>query len=511
MPATPSLYVGDREPYELLILGCSCYNPSPERSERAEWNKLYLFAGRAKTGKPAAQRWEPTPFSLAFASQDCQGQGESCPPPRLQPHSVARHLRKGLEAILGHEPRRKFLRAQPVSLTRGHLRRDLSGYMVCEKTDGVRAFLWYTKDFRTGGQAIYLVDRKYSFHRVDTRTPIAQVCDDVVLDIEVVVHNDDTFSGVVFLVFDCLAYGGASIVQKKLTSRLGFAKKFEGELKGKAAPMPVLVTVKKFLPAGDVEKCLKEMEIVHHGTDGLILTPPREYRFYTDGDLFKWKPARENTVDSQSLLEFAAMVAAWRPGKEAILECWRDERGRWQPKLDKINQKDVPRFRDDKETANFFKVAENVIASLEDNITERQLKLAAKRSQVKPGGYFELMGGHEREAQQAKFDRVAPFFVNSRLVSPSGYRPVSPPPFRKWGPQRDKAPSWGGQQTTHFDSSASDWCPRNAVFSGTKRKRSAFTSSSLHLHPSSPDGHDSERKRSDSGVSESFAAIPGGG
>ncbi|KAF2811407.1 uncharacterized protein BDZ99DRAFT_274823 [Mytilinidion resinicola] len=28
MPATPSLYVGDREPYELLILGCSCYNPS---------------------------------------------------------------------------------------------------------------------------------------------------------------------------------------------------------------------------------------------------------------------------------------------------------------------------------------------------------------------------------------------------------------------------------------------------------------------------------------------------
>ncbi|KAF2495561.1 hypothetical protein BU16DRAFT_422847, partial [Lophium mytilinum] len=324
------------------------------------------------------------------------------------------HLRKGLEALLGHEPRRKFPGAQPVSLTRKHLHSDLSGYMVCEKTDGIRAFLWYTKDYRTGEQAIFLVDRKYCFYRIDTRTTHAQACDDVLLDTEVILHKDDTWSGVVFLVFDCLAYGGASIVQKKLKSRLGFASAFEGELRRRAAPMPVVVTVKKFLPFSGVEKCLKEMETAPHGTDGLILTPPREYRFHTDGDLFKWKPARENTVDFQVCMapspptnykmwqlglslfygkgghelftslfwneeEFTAMVAAWRPGKEAVLECWRDERGRWRPKLDKINQNDVPRFRDDKETANFFKVAENVIASLEDNVTERQLKLAAKR------------------------------------------------------------------------------------------------------------------------------------
>ncbi|KAF2812720.1 uncharacterized protein BDZ99DRAFT_272671 [Mytilinidion resinicola] len=43
MPATPSLYVGDREPYELLILGCSCYNPSydlPPSSSEAQCRYL---------------------------------------------------------------------------------------------------------------------------------------------------------------------------------------------------------------------------------------------------------------------------------------------------------------------------------------------------------------------------------------------------------------------------------------------------------------------------------------
>ncbi|KAK3075892.1 hypothetical protein LTS18_013961, partial [Coniosporium uncinatum] len=53
-----------------------------------------------------------------------------------------------------------------------------------------------------------------------------------------------------------------------------------------------------------------------------------------------------------------------------IIECWKDEQGRWRPKLESDGS---PRFRDDKKDANHISTVKKVLESIDDGVSEQDL------------------------------------------------------------------------------------------------------------------------------------------
>ncbi|TQB67906.1 Dcp1p-Dcp2p decapping enzyme complex alpha subunit, partial [Monascus purpureus] len=156
-----------------------------------------------------------------------------------------------------------------------------------------------------------------------------------------------------------------------------------------------------------------------HGNDGLIFTcRSTPYRIGTDEHILKWKPPSENTIDFRMRLEFPllepdtddeadgvsepypdydalpifhlfVMLNAgeyrhfgemyvtppeWEnlktlgiPLDDTIVECYKDEHGRWR----------FHRLRDDKNDANHISTVEKVLESIEDRVSEEDLIRAA--------------------------------------------------------------------------------------------------------------------------------------
>ncbi|TLS22766.1 uncharacterized protein PpBr36_06054 [Pyricularia pennisetigena] len=348
-------------------------------------------------------------------------------------------LRKNLQTLLNF-PKSGFPGAQPVSFLRRHieeLRRE--DYYVCEKSDGVRYLLWLTEDDH-GGECQYLINRKNEyFHINETRLhfPLpppeedkAKFHKDTIVDGELVL--DDVGGGrkePVFLVFDCLVIDGMSLVERTLDKRLGYFKErvfkpykelfreypdeqqfqaFRVELKDMQVSYGLEMMFRQVLPK------------LRHGNDGLIFTCRNSsYVFGTDDHIVKWKPPEENTIDFKLALTFprvepdpeidgpdaepyedydsipVAQLLAWtgkgnpethfgdlyltpeewealkklnEPLHGRVVECGQDEQKRWR----------LHRFRDDKENGNFIKVMGNVMESIRDGVSEKELIDASK-------------------------------------------------------------------------------------------------------------------------------------
>ena len=155
-----------------------------------------------------------------------------------------------------------------------------------------------------------------------------------------------------------------------------------------------------------------------HGNDGLIFTcKSTMYVFGTDQHILKWKPAHENTIDFRLVLGDFPLLAPVGEDNEArpdynakpsfelyifhekddwrywdalhvsddewemlkglqqmldfrIIECYKDEKGRWRMKLDTDG---TPRFRDDKLEANHISTVDKVVESINDAVSEEDL------------------------------------------------------------------------------------------------------------------------------------------
>lgn len=238
-----------------------------------------------------------------------------------------------------------------------------------------------------------------------------------------------------FLVFDILTVEGENVMQKPLQSRLGRIRQFVTDPYNKwLKQFPQARTGRPF------ELMAKEMNFPYaltamfsttlpnlpHGNDGLVFTcQETPYRFGTDENIIKWKPPHENTIDfrlnldEQSFPQFDPQDGEeeWIPDYDAkpvfgldvlhdrgdhhefaklwledhewesfkslnelldsrILECWRDDRGRWRPKLEPNGH---PRFRDDKTNANHISTVHKVIDSINDGVTQEELIAAEDR------------------------------------------------------------------------------------------------------------------------------------
>jgi len=236
----------------------------------------------------------------------------------------------------------------------------------------------------------------------------------------------------IFYVFDCLAVDNANMTARTLDKRLGYMQEKlfkpwaiqQKKLKQPPQSTPFLVKEKQAHSAYHATHVFDNiLPNLKHGNDGLIFTCKNtRYVFGTDKHILKWKPPHENTIDFKLRLgEFPTYDPedgedGWIPDYDAmptrfqllvnygsnkyapfehdlsvteadwdmlkglnerldgrIIECYRDTDGRWRFKKDDDG---TPRWRDDKTEANHISTVESVLDSINDPVTEADLRNA---------------------------------------------------------------------------------------------------------------------------------------
>ena len=261
----------------------------------------------------------------------------------------------------------------------------------------------------------------------------------------------------VYYVFDCLVIDGTLITDRTLDKRLArydnFVQKplqrLEKEYAGDVVALfPFRMKMKKMEKPYGAEMMFREvLPRLPHGNDGLIFTcRDSPYVFGTDEKILKWKPAHENSIDFRLRLgkfptmevefeedgsvgvvenwdakptidlevfhggkdyrtfaslyvtdqEWEAMKAINQHLDERIIECFKDDEGRWRYKREPIDPSNplngesdseddpksppnyMPRFRDDKNSANHISTVNKVLESIEDAVSAEDLIRASR-------------------------------------------------------------------------------------------------------------------------------------
>jgi mRNA guanylyltransferase len=233
------------------------------------------------------------------------------------------------------------------------------------------------------------------------------------------------------MVFDCLVLDRELLTQKTFDKRIGRFQQFvQKPLHGLYKKFP---QEREFFPFEVLMKGMdkpyaledmftQKLPNLPHGNDGLVFTAKNA--FYTSGTdemILKWKPANENSIDFKLQLgefpmfllhadegqmvedwdakpafhllvkcgngdyrqyadlfvtagEWEAMKALGEQLDGRIIECYLDDYGRWRFKKE---AKGTPRFREDKPEANHISTVHKVIESIQDGVTEEELRAAA--------------------------------------------------------------------------------------------------------------------------------------
>jgi hypothetical protein len=200
----------------------------------------------------------------------------------------------GIRQELTHNPC-----AAPTSLLRKHLPIIQNGYVVTEKSDGVRYLLVFAKVKKT--LFACLVDRAMSMFQVETRAP-THLFEGSVFDCELVQSMAEskpqskaqskpqsklqTKAQSKLLVFDCLQLRGTSLRKRTFTNRYAKLQQYIGVDKLTCSNLEVVA--KTFLPLADVSQ-IKVKEL-GHASDGFILQPvDGRVVWGRDKRCFKWK------------------------------------------------------------------------------------------------------------------------------------------------------------------------------------------------------------------------------
>ncbi|KAI0382839.1 mRNA capping enzyme, alpha subunit [Hypomontagnella monticulosa] len=347
------------------------------------------------------------------------------------PNEVVTGLRQEVASIL-HRNSTGFPGAQPVSFTRKHIDELMrEDYYVCEKSDGIRYLLYLAAD-EQNQEVHYLIDRKNDYWYIQAGSLHFPLPNNqqafhrgTVLDGELVVDTlSDGRQEPRYLVFDCLAIDGQSLMSRELSKRLGYFqeqvfkpyKKLLDDFPEERQYQPFFIDLKAMQMAYGVRMIFEDViKNLKHENDGLIFTALHsEYKPGTDPHILKWKDAEENTVDFMWRLKFPMVEPdeqdraegitepfidydstpsvellahhgnnnyrhfdvlhledeEWEvlkgfnePLDERIVEVYMDTQKRWR----------FYRFRDDKSDGNHISVVNSVIESIQDAVTRDEL------------------------------------------------------------------------------------------------------------------------------------------
>lgn len=280
------------------------------------------------------------------------------------------------------------------------------------------------------------------------------------LDGELVVDTQPDGSTVRrYLIFDCLALDGKPLMDRTLDKRLAYCqrdvvdpyKRMLAKQPGRREQQTFQVVMKKMEKGYATEMMFREvLPALQHGNDGLVFTcVTSPYTTGTDKHTIKWKPPHENTIDfrlqigdfpslgesnagvdgpteaqpdydacpAMSLLvfqgnntnkffapltltdkEWQAMKSVNQMLDDRIIECYLDDHKNWRPKTESDGS---PRFRDDKTEANHQSTVDSVLQSIEDAVTEQDLRAQAKAI-YDPWKEREKVREQQHKAEEAK-------------------------------------------------------------------------------------------------------------
>ncbi|OVA10755.1 Dual specificity phosphatase [Macleaya cordata] len=302
----------------------------------------------------------------------------------------------------------QFPGSHPVSLNRENLQLLRQRYYYATwKADGTRYMMLITCD------GCYLIDRHFSFRRVQMRFPLKQTNEGLakdthnltLLDGEMVIDTlpDSNKQERRYLIYDLMAINQVSVIERPFCERWKMLEKEVIEPRNLERQYiyqsrnpyyrydlePFRVRRKDFWLLSTITKLLKEfIPKLSHAADGLIFQGWDDpYVPRTHEGLLKWKYPEMNSVDFlfEVVDEDRQLLYLYERGKKKlmdgnhvvfkdvedpseysgkIIECsWDSEEQVWV----------CMRIRADKSTPNDFNTYKKVMRSIKDNITEEVL------------------------------------------------------------------------------------------------------------------------------------------
>lgn len=260
----------------------------------------------------------------------------------IQPGNVTSDLKLMLCKLLNSpKPSKTFPGSQPVSFQHSDIQEKLMAqdYYVCEKTDGLRVLMLILLNPVTGEQGCFMIDRENNYYLINGfRFPklpskrkeelLETLQDGTLIDGELVIQKNPMtkLSELRYLMFDCLAINGRSLISSPTSSRLAhLGKEFfkpyydlRSYYPKHCSTFPFKISMKHMDFSYELVKVAKSLDKLPHMSDGLIFTPVKSsYTLGTkDSLLLKWKPEQENSIDFKLILEIPMVEDTSLPKKD---------------------------------------------------------------------------------------------------------------------------------------------------------------------------------------------------
>lgn len=183
----------------------------------------------------------------------------------------------------------------PVSIERKDFEKlKTKGYVIAEKTDGVRFIMMFTRLF--GFKVCAIVDRSMAAYLVPLKAIPRVLFQGTIFDGELTVDKQGRKC---FILFDAVVVSGVTVSQLDLSSRLIAMRRSLKDFKMHPQD-PVELRLKSWSELHDVNAAkakIAEASKIYH-TDGVVLVPKDDPVVYgRNFDFYKMKPHGTHTVD----------------------------------------------------------------------------------------------------------------------------------------------------------------------------------------------------------------------
>ena len=224
-------------------------------------------------------------------------------------------LKTRLHKLCAFKPRYyDFPGSLPVSLNRSDISYLRRNYIVCDKTDGTRYFLFSTMN------QVYLVDRLLRFFHLGESLQYTEF----VYDGELVVNNTDSNKWH-FMIFDVFATNNKVVKDiPDHSKRIALIQNLDSIHVHNLDSTHIHnldVRIKRFFFTPDFRLCARRIDNgISYKTDGYIFTPLYRKIFNgTDKRTYKWKDGCDHTIDFELLDD--GKIYLWDKNNTKIVIC----------------------------------------------------------------------------------------------------------------------------------------------------------------------------------------------
>jgi hypothetical protein len=255
----------------------------------------------------------------------------------------------------------------------------LDKYVVTDKTDGVRRWLFIT------GFGLVMMNAERHHAVIKRITPVHYTKGvGTLLEGEYIPERNE------FLIFDILSVDGNDIRQKNFKERKQIINSLHKKLLiNSVHKRDLVISVKEFKKGQDIDGALNRLKTLPYDNDGLIFTPRHEGYNPHRLDILKWKPPDQLTIDFElkrveggfnlHVQDTNDRTAHFKdafykaelhetingiPLRDGSIVEFKYQNGRWRPL----------RIRHDKTRGNFVTVAIDVWKHIENPISEDELR-----------------------------------------------------------------------------------------------------------------------------------------